>query len=366
MNLEQVKNLLMLAFECSVYLAPLEPGLTQEEVHEIGHRFDLQDGEIDDALRQLVRQYFGARPTKLFPDPNSMMMMYVFPIAKDPDFRNYRALDFVCTQFNDLVRTEGGGNARIPHDVLIERAVAANIPRLDAEAAVAIFTLNQNYLVEKNGYLRVSAGRLYEPLPSVQREQATVRPRSDETRQRIYEAVKDVIARRTDGRRQHAEPLDAFGRALEPLGHGRFHIWWAQAVAELRRTNPVEAPVASLVLAAALVEGALSFVVKHARDRNLGVFGSSDFAGDPRTWKIDKLVNSAARGGATAILDEPTRIRADNLVTARQRIHAGRILSDVPSGPVPDLRPHEARDAKATAERVVQCVLDWLEKYPPT
>jgi len=44
-------------------------------------------------------------------------------------------------------------------------------------------------------------------------------------------------------------------------------------------------------------------------------------------------------------------------------IHAGRMLSDYPAGP-PDLRPDEARDAKATAELVVRAVLEWLQKNP--
>ena len=87
--------------------------------------------------------------------------------------------------------------------------------------------------------------------------------------------------------------------------------------------------------------------------------------GVPRTWKIDDLVASAARGGDSAILDEPTRMRAVGLINARQRIHAGRMLSEFPTGSAPDLRPDEARDAKATAEQVVRRVLDWLERYPP-
>ena len=47
----------------------------------------------------------------------------------------------------------------------------------------------------------------------------------------------------------------------------------------------------------------------------------------------------------------------------RQRIHAGRMLSDYPGGP-PDVRPDEARDAKATAEQVVRAILDWLQRNP--
>jgi hypothetical protein len=135
-------------------------------------------------------------------------------------------------------------------------------------------------------------------------------------------------------------------------------------VSELRQTNPQSSPVAALVLAAALVEAALTFVVRHARKLGLGVLASKDFEGNPRTWKIDDLVASASRGGDTSILDVSTRQRAESLIQARQRIHAGRMLADFPTGGAPDLRPDEARDARATAEAVVRRVLDWLAKYP--
>jgi hypothetical protein len=72
------------------------------------------------------------------------------------------------------------------------------------------------------------------------------------------------------------------------------------------------------------------------------------------------LAEKTGEGGAdTAILDIATRQRADGLIRTRQRVHAG-----LPGGP-PDLRPEEARKAKATAELVVRRVLDWLEKYLP-
>jgi site-specific recombinase XerD len=73
------------------------------------------------------------------------------------------------------------------------------------------------------------------------------------------------------------------------------------------------------------------------------------------------LVASAASGGPDAVLDLQTKARAETLIGTRQRIHAGRMLSDYPSGP-PDLRPDEARDARGTAEQVVRAVLDWLGK----
>ena len=133
----------------------------------------------------------------------------------------------------------------------------------------------------------------------------------------------------------------------------------------LGRTDPSSSPLAALVLAAALVEGALTFVVKHAQSRNLAVLGSTDFKKDPKTWKLEELLNSATRGGDTAILDPQTKNRADGLLQSRQRIHAGRMVSEFPKS-VPDLRPEEAREGEAIAEQVVRRVLDWLAKYPPS
>ena len=118
------------------------------------------------------------------------------------------------------------------------------------------------------------------------------------------------------------------------------------------------------MLCAALVEGALTFVVRHGRSLGIGPFGSTTFEGKPRSWSIDDLVKSASSVGPGAILDQGTRARADTLIRARQRIHAGRMLEDNPLG-LPDLRPDEAREALATADAVVRRLLDWLEVHPP-
>jgi hypothetical protein len=360
---QQVQQFLLAAFECTVYLAPTEIGLTNEEAHEIARRAGFQQGEIADALRQLVTQYFGGAQGRSFP-MLGRLHLDIFGISKEPEYRNFTALDFVCSEFNNLIRVEGGHNAQLERRVLVERAVAKGIPRLDIEAAITIFTLNDHYITEKNGSLRSASGQIYHPSPSQQRSQTSGIMRRSDVRENAYAIVKDVIARRTDGRPPSAEPLDAFADSLDQLGYGRFRLWWTQTVMELRQCNPPTAPVAALVLAAALVEGALTFVVRHARKKGLAVFGSKDFDGSPRTWKIDDLVNSAARGSDSAILDEPTRLRSLSLIHARQRIHAGRMLDEFPEGKTPDLRPEEARDAKATAEQVVRRVLDWLERHP--
>jgi hypothetical protein len=251
--------------------------------------------------------------------------------------------------------------------VLVARAVDKGLAARDVEAAIAIMVLDQ-HLTEKDGTVRFANGREMYPTASEQLAQFGAsrlagHVRRNEPRARAYPVVQDVISRRSDGRPAAAEPLDAFADALDKLGYTPFKLWWRQTVAELRHADPGLTPTTASVLAAALMEGALTFVVRHARALGVGPLGSKDFERAPQTWKVDDLVSSACAGGAAAILDPGTRARADDLVRTRQRIHAGRMLSEFPGG-APDLRPEEARAAKATAELVVRRVLDWLEKYP--
>jgi hypothetical protein len=97
------------------------------------------------------------------------------------------------------------------------------------------------------------------------------------------------------------------------LGYGPFRLWWRQTVAELRHLDPSISPVAVSVLAAALVEGTLTFVVRHAKQLGLGVMGSKDFDRPATSWKIEDRVSSAAAGKESAILttalgSEPTSL----------------------------------------------------------
>ena len=365
MTLNEVMKFVDDALLCSVFAVPREPGLTYDEVLEVAGRVGLQAGELGDAIAKFNVQYVGRSPSRLLPQTNTMGMWGLFGIPQNPDYRNLGAFDFVDARLKASVRTLGARNAQLERNLIVERAVAQNIPRNDVEAAITIWVLSE-HLVEKDGLLRFTPGREHNLPPGQQQAQAPRFPnmQRNEMRDQILALVKDVIARRTDGRPKHAEPLDAFPDVLAPLGYGHFRLWWTQTAAELRRGDTQSAPLSVSVLAAALVEGALTFVVSHARSLGLGVFGSKTFEQDPRSWQIQDLLGSAASGRDAAILDEPTRQRASRLIQTRKRIHAGRMLSEFPGG-VPDLKPEEARDAKATADQVVRRVLEWLERYPP-
>lgn len=354
---QEIISFLRAALECSVFVDPIDPGLSYEEILEVGKRANYLPGEIGDEMKLVTTQFMGS--SRLLPDSNTMVS-WVFFNREDPEYRNFAAFDLVIAELNVLTRTEGAARALIERTVLVERAIANGIPHHDVELAITYLVMAK-LITERDGVLRMPSG--VRGLPSEQLRAGPNQTFRNPSRERAYPIVKDVIERRTDGRPKHAEPLDAFADELEKLGYGRFRLWWKRAVAELRHTDPNGTPVSASVLAAALVEGALTFIVAHARKS--GVFQSKDYDKDPRSWKIDDLVASAASGSPSAILDLQTKSRAETLIRSRQRIHAGRMLSDYPDGP-PDIRPEEARDAKATAEQVVRAVLDWLQRHPPS
>jgi hypothetical protein len=354
---QEIVGFLKAALECSVLVSPLDPGLTATELLEIGKRAGYQSGEINDALRSVTTAYFGT--PKMRPSEQDTAS-WVFLQLEEPEYRNFAAFDFVVEELNALTRAEGGARAAIAREVIVERAISKGIPRNDIEVAITWQVMSKQ-LSEKDGVIRFSHPGVRPP-PSDQLHAFRGTSLRKPNRGRAYPLVKDVIERRSDGRPSQIEPLDAFAEELDKLGYASFRLWWKQTVTEMRLADPSASPVSISVLAAALIEGALTFIVSHAR--KFGAFQSSDYAKDPRTWKIDGLVASAASGGSSAILNPVLRARADAVIQSRQRIHAGRMLSEFPGGP-PDIRPEEARNAKTTAEQVVRAALDWLQLHPP-
>jgi hypothetical protein len=360
MTQQEVIGFIQAALECSIYHSPTQPGLTYDEILEIGSRVGLQAGEIGDAVVQAATKYMGAK--YLLPDKHALVLLSYFLPPIGPDFRNVAAFDFVISELNSSVKAQGARNAQLERGVVVERGAGPKTPTKDIEAAITLLIMAEQ-LSEKDGLIHFAGFGPARALPSSQLNQARGQTIRSEARARAYPLVRDVIERRSDARPSHTEPFDAFADGLDKLGYAPFRLWWKQIVAELRRGDTQSTPVSVSVLAAALVEGALTFVVKHARTHDIGVFGSRTFDDNPRTWRIDYLVFGAAGGKENAILDTSTQRRAADLIRSQQRIHAGRMLSEFPGG-VQDLRPEEAREARTTAEMVVRRVLEWLEKHP--
>jgi len=356
-NKQRIARLLTAMLECSVYISPKKPGLTHQEILECGRLVGLQPGEIGDELPSVTTVYIGAK--YILPDPHKVLIWIAPHILEEPDYRNVAAFDFWTTSMSESAKANGAAQARLDRDVIIARAEAQNISRLDMEAALAIEVLFER-LVAKDNVITPVRGSVAWPMLSEMMRIGGGARRHNESRAKVYPIVKDIIERRTDGRLAYAEPLDAFAEKLDMLGYKNFKLWWRQTVSQLRQSDTETTPVCVVVLSAAIVEGALTFVVKRGRDLGTGLFGSRNFDEPPHRWKIDDLVSGASAGQGNAILDYKDRPRVEVLIRSRQRIHAGRMLSEFPQG-VPDLRPEEAREAKAIADLVVRRILDWLD-----
>jgi hypothetical protein len=360
----ELKQLIKDALECSVYVAPTASGLSWSELTEIAKQLGYEQGEISDAIELTLRSEDAfQKGTRLEPTEDMVPMWDQFHWKTEPDFRSLDAFNHVRQELQDVSRKLGARDAKLERSILVERGVAKGLKRHDIEVAIQI-SLYTNHFVEKDGMIILPPARVDWPLPCEQLTRSSIKDfQRRPNLEKLHPIVQDIVERRKDGRSASVQALDAFAERLETLGHSVFRSWWIQMVAELRRLDVTLNPVATSVISAALVEGALTFVVKHARAIGIGPMGSDTFKDAPRTWKIDDLVKSAARGDQAAILDPGMLERAKALIEVRQRIHAGRMLVDYPTG-VPDLRPEDARDAKQTADLVVRRIIDWVDRHP--
>lgn len=343
--------------ELSVFAAPLQPGLSTDEILEVGNRLGLQPGEIKDYLQRRPRSGGRQLPLGAVTLPNFFMRF-------EPEFRNESAFEFVLTEFKELARQLGESKACSSREALVSKGAGKALAEIDVQAAITTYVLC-GVLAEEQHVVQLAPGRAGWGLPSQQSRNGTNQPaRSLHKGQEMLAAVRDVISRRTDGRLKSAEPRKAFASVLNELGHARFRLWWSSTSDELAIASANNSPLTMCVLSASLAEGALTFVVRRAQELHLGTMASTTFTGPPSRWRFEDLLASAAKGGSDAIFDEDLRRRADRLNSLRQRIHPGRLLDQNPTGPIPDLRPEEAREAVETLDKILRRVLDWIEQHP--
>jgi hypothetical protein len=348
------------AIEASLYVSPKSPGLSHEEIREAATRAGYKPGEISDALRQMGQiRWDGRLGVELH--FGSDFLDHI-----EPDYRSPNAFEFVRLYFRNLATEVGKDKARADRSVIVAHGVAQGIQEHDLEVAITMLIMTEHLTKHASGEYQFTAGKLEWPLPSEQRSDQGGRRHAQQRPQmeQAYGFVKDIIARRTDGRAPAAEPIKAFEHALTKLDCARFRMWWAQTAGELERTNAATSPMSMCVLSAALAEGALVLIVKRAQSLNLATMASRTFSGPSTSWKFDDLLSSAAAGGPEAIFDAKARDRAAQLNTIRNRIHVGRLMAEKPTGPIPDTRPEEAREARETLDIILRRILDWLDAHP--
>jgi hypothetical protein len=363
-TIKDVSDFITCAVEASVYVSPKSPGLSYEELQEAAAGAGFKLGETDDALGRMQQVRWG-KDGRMGVELSSFGADFLFRL--EPEYRSPEAFEFVRVYFRNLAAEMGEAKAQADRGAIVAAGVAKGIKEHDLDVALTMLLVTQHLTVAANGTYEPPRGRLRWALPSEQRAQRDDRkmpPRRRPQMEKAYALVKDIVARRTDGRAPAAEPVKAFEHALAGLDCVRFRMWWAQTAGELQRANTGSSPMITCVLSAALAEGALVLIVKRAQTLGLATMASKTFGQSPTSWKFDDLLSSAAAGGPDAIFDTKVRDRAARLNAIRNRIHVGRLMAEQPTGPIPDTRPEEAREARETLDIILRRILDWLDAHP--
>src|SRR5207244_1025926 len=122
---QDIVNLLKAAVECSIFIEPTDPGLTYQEILEVGKRAGYQSGEVGDAALQAGER---SSSNKFITDAMTRQTWAIY-FQEEPDYRNFAAFDFVVSQLNDRVRADGMRNAQIDRKIVVERAIAGGLSR---------------------------------------------------------------------------------------------------------------------------------------------------------------------------------------------------------------------------------------------
>jgi hypothetical protein len=347
------------ALQCSVFVSPRSPGLTRDELFEVGERVGFRRGEISDQLRIASSRMERGR----YVTESVALGIFAFTFEGDP--RDGAAADFVMRELRKLAREVGRNSARLGRDELVAKAVASGHDAHDTEVAIAV--LSAISLVRLDGSDVVMAqGWASDPSSSFAKQQSEAHASPRPYFGKLLETVRDVVERRDSNRLKSIEPIKAFGEILGPLGYQeKFGAWWAHTAGEMRRADPTHQPMMVVVLAVALAEGALALICRHAK--STGTTMTKNINVDkPKQWKFTTLVSAAKKGPEEAgrLLDDDLASRCLNLNERRQAIHVGRLLVDYDKHPIPDFRPEDAREAKTVLDLLLRRILDWYESNP--
>lgn len=354
---------LLACLEAAIFEAPQAPYLTASELKQLLP--ECGDHEFSQLLQtakrgQEVEHYRGvAGAYSLGGKIRTSRLMFWRP--GDP--RDPACFDFVHGELRDLFR-HLGPSGRVALETLVERGLMVGLGKSELYVAAEVLSNKPyNHLHRVEGGLLAPQAACMNLEPGSFSEMATdphpmakFRPDFDRVRVR----VRDVIARREDGRPASADPEDVFGELLVKLKPDWLRMWWSQTVREWKLLNPHTNPAAALVLTAALAEGALGALAYNAVTLGL-TLKTERLNNDPKNWKFQDLIKVACTGNP-ALVDDRLRASLADLNQTRQRIHAGRLLSEHPEGPIPDLRPEEVERGRHAMRQLLRGALDLVSK----
>jgi hypothetical protein len=356
------------AVYASVYVEPAAHGLTHDELLQVAERLGVPHGTASASIESVYRGgmigHDGSGRLVLRPEGYGHHETTWPMFKRTGDRRNPAAYDAIDRTLQKIVADVGEHAAALTRDVLLARVIqSSGIAEEDIQAAVTFMRLG-GQLIDDGDKLRLAYPHAEQPSRVQQYQRAYPKPQAADLGP-IFSVVTDVIRRRQPGVAKHPEPVIAFEKHIASLGkdYEYFAQWWRFLRNELALMTE-EMPTARITHLAALAEGALALVVEKGRSVG-GSMSEKLNPDDPTQWKFQHLIAAAKTGKPAIIKDEALAQECLTLNRVRQRIHAGRLLAERGNYPLPDAKPEEARQAKATTDKLIRAVLEWLEAIEP-
>jgi hypothetical protein len=162
---DEVDSMISKAILATIFVCPRDPGLTEEELLEIGQRSGFGRGELRDGIERSTTHAEWDWKKRA---PSNMSAIGVadfnFPWADDP--RSPTAFEAVHMAMREVIKDEGA-KAQIPRDELVATCVQRGSAREDVEAAITGLVLDEIF-EEKDAMVGYRRDKHNYPLPSRQ------------------------------------------------------------------------------------------------------------------------------------------------------------------------------------------------------
>jgi hypothetical protein len=331
----------------ALLVKPLDPGLTLKEMEEVV----TQSGFSVPVARDVLPGLFRAR--NVLPDRMvSLKQEDLWNVFRhfDNDYPEelfpLEAVRELARAFDELDRDMSKPKAK---SLAILEAKCANQSGEAVQRALGFMLALKTVKAVDGGFIRQGDF------------EGEIRPQATEGKHpwikpvlQLKSIVELVLARRDGVGHTTESPVDRFGRFLKKQGWLEFARWWAMSTQEMR-TLGEHHPIASTVLAGALLEAALVAIAAPAKEA--GQWNQGWLNDPPQKWQMHKLIQQAESAGT---FNSSDMHMATTVAEFRNRIHAGQ-FSPTWRGPfvMPHTDAHQARITHDNLEHLLERILRW-------
>lgn len=244
------RRFVMAALEASIFVSPLEHGLTDDQLVSVGASFGLKQGELLDAAEVALKSREVERDgLRLRIAPHGGERFLDFTRRPDDDLRNPDAFEEIHCFFREMARDVGIQRVAADRDSVASVVLAAGHLSLgDVNATLTIFLLAGYLVLEPNGQLRLKPGNERWSPPSEQLPASIKYERGTPAMKAIADEVRKARAYRpvtTQPRQPSAHPSGsppaaiADGDQRDIADHDR--VFARMAIEEARKSKHEDA-----------------------------------------------------------------------------------------------------------------------------